>query len=126
MRAALTFAVAGFFFALGVHAGQAQDSKQVAQGAALYKEHCARCHGEDGRGGEGFATPIWGQGAQIRKFKDGGGLYEYNKLLMPFDNPNAISDQQKLAVIAYILANHELIGRRESIDGNRIRWLKIP
>ena len=39
------------------------------------------CHGENGRGGQGYANPIWGAGAQIKKFKNAQGLFEYHQLL---------------------------------------------
>ncbi|WP_161988461.1 c-type cytochrome [Elioraea sp. Yellowstone] len=81
-------------------------SSQVERGRAVYAEACAVCHGEDGRGGAGFGNPIWGEGAQIRKFRHGAGLLEYNLTLMPFDDPTRVSDDDKLAVTAYILARH--------------------
>jgi cytochrome c len=31
-----------------------------AQGAALFEDECARCHGEGGDGGEGLAPPLTG------------------------------------------------------------------
>lgn len=81
-------------------------SPQVERGRAVYAETCAVCHGKDGRGGAGFAIPIWGEGAQIRKFRHGAGLLEYNLMLMPFDDPTRVSDDDKLAVTAYILVRH--------------------
>jgi cytochrome c len=84
-------------------------SSQVERGRAVYAETCAVCHGEDGRGGAGFGNPIWGEGAQIRKFRHAAGLLEYNLMLMPFDDPTRVSDEDKLAVTAYILARHGLI-----------------
>lgn len=84
-------------------------SSQVERGRAVYAETCAVCHGEDGRGGAGFGNPIWGEGAQIRKFRHAAGLLEYNLMLMPFDDPTRVSDADKLAVTAYILARHGAI-----------------
>jgi mono/diheme cytochrome c family protein len=81
-------------------------SSQVERGRTVYAEACAVCHGEDGRGGAGYGNPIWGEGAQIRKFRHGAGLLEYNLMLMPFDDPTRVSDDDKLAVTAYILARH--------------------
>ncbi len=107
-------------------AASAQDSPQVAQGAELFKQHCARCHGANGQGGEGFATPLWGKQSQIKKFKTADELYEYNVGVMPFDNPAAINEKQKLAVIAFILANHEVIKRNETIDEKKLPKLNLP
>lgn len=87
----------------------AQQSDQVRDGARLYAETCAVCHGADGRRGAGYQTPIWGQGAQIRRFETAMGLFEYNQMLMPFDDPSRLTDEQKWAITAYMLANHGTI-----------------
>lgn len=86
-----------------------QQSTQVREGARLYAEACALCHGEDGRRGAGFQSPIWGQGAQIRRFETALGLFEYNQMLMPFDDPSRLSDEQKWAIVAFLLASHGTI-----------------
>lgn len=104
----------------------AQDSSQVTQGAALFKQHCARCHGANGQGGEGFATPLWGKQSQIKKFKTADELYEYNVGVMPFDNPGVIDEKQKLAIVAFILANHEVIKRNETVDEKKLPKLNLP
>jgi mono/diheme cytochrome c family protein len=87
----------------------AQQSAQVREGARLYAEACAICHGEDGRRGAGFQSPIWGQGAQIRRFETAQGLFEYNQMLMPFDDPSRLTDEQKWAIVAFLLASHGAI-----------------
>lgn len=69
-------------------------------------ENCAACHGDDGQRGAAYQTPIWGARAQIRKFETALGLFEYNQLTMPFNDPNQINDVEKLAIVAFILANH--------------------
>jgi mono/diheme cytochrome c family protein len=69
-------------------------------------ENCAACHGEDGQRGAAYQTPIWGPRAQIRKFETALGLFEYNQLTMPFNDPNQINDVEKLAIVAFLLANH--------------------
>lgn len=102
------------------------DSAQVAEGARLYAETCAICHGAEGRGGQGYPNPIWGDGAQIRKFSHAQGLFEYNQMLMPFDDPTKLDNDQKWAVIAYILANHGVMAREDEIDPAQARGIAIP
>jgi mono/diheme cytochrome c family protein len=94
--------IAGFSAALGTTA----PSRQVAEGQRRYMENCAACHGDDGQRGAAYQTPIWGPRAQIRKFETALGLFEYNQLTMPFNDPNQINDVEKLAVVAFLLANH--------------------
>lgn len=103
------FAVAFAAFVSGsvaLAAAGGERSPQVSHGARLYAEHCAACHGDDGRAGAGFQTPIWGTGAKIARFEHAMGLFEYNQMMMPFDDPTKLSDEDKWAVTAYILANH--------------------
>ncbi|MDW8469784.1 MAG: cytochrome c [Burkholderiales bacterium] len=82
---------------------------QVARGAALYEAHCAVCHGQNGRGGQGFPRPIWGPGHDLRKFATAQGLFEYLQLTMPFDDPQKLNDAEKLAVVAFLLARNAAI-----------------
>ncbi len=84
-------------------AGLAQGPAQAAEGAGLYQQHCAACHGADGRGGQGFPRPIWGAGHDLKKFGTAQGLFEYMQLLMPFDDPRKLDDAQKLALVAFLL-----------------------
>ncbi len=84
-------------------------SPQVTKGGELYMEFCSLCHGEDGKRGAGFQTPIWGAGSLIAsKFGNVQGLVDY-MLLMPFNDPALLDDTQKLAVVAYMMANHGAI-----------------
>lgn len=79
---------------------------QVQAGAKLYQQHCSLCHGVVGRDATVFPRPIWGPGHDIAKFGNSKGLFEYLQLMMPFDNPAKISDADKLAIGAYMLARN--------------------
>ena len=94
--------VVGFSAASGTMA----PSRQVSEGQQLYMENCAACHGDDGQRGAAYQTPIWGARAQIRKFETALGLFEYNQIAMPFNDPNQINDVEKLSIVAFLLANH--------------------
>ncbi len=63
-----------------------------------------------GSAGRASRTPIWGEGALISKFGNAQGMIDY-MLLMPFNDPTLLDDTQKLAVVAYMLANHGAIPR---------------
>lgn len=93
----------------------AQDSAQVAKGKELYAEFCTLCHGVDGKRGEGFQTPIWGEGSLIApKFGNAQSLIDYMQI-MPFNDPTLLNETQKSAVVAYVLANHGAIPRSGEI-----------
>ena len=101
------------------------ESAQITEGARIYAEACAVCHGADGRGGAGYPNPIWGEGAQIRKFSHAQGLFEYNQLLMPFDDPTKLNNDEKWAVVVYILANHEIIAREGELSRDEASSIEI-
>lgn len=100
---------------VGVISARAQDSTQVATGKEIYVQFCTRCHGSDGKRGEGFQTPIWGEGSLIAsKFGNVQAMIDYMQI-MPFNDPALIDDTQRLAVVAYVLANHGTIPRNGEI-----------
>ncbi|MGL4438569.1 MAG: c-type cytochrome [Bosea sp. (in: a-proteobacteria)] len=102
-----------------------QESKQVTEGRGHYMETCQLCHGEDGKRGAGFQTPIWGQGALIAtKFVTAQGLIDYMQL-MPFNDPTILDDNQKLAVVAFVLANHGTIKPSDTLDPSKAASISI-
>lgn len=119
-------ALAGLVLAALPATAQPALSPQIASGQRLYAEYCAACHGEDGRRGAAFQTPIWGERTQIRKFNNAQGLFEYNQMMMPFDDPSRLSDEQKWAIVAYMLMNHGAIGREATLDAGTATSVRIP
>ncbi len=118
-------ALAGLALVVAAATGQPALSPQVAEGQRLYAEYCAACHGADGRRGAGFQTPIWGERTQIGKFNDALGLFEYNQLMMPFDDPTRLADAQKLAITAYMLANHGAMASDATLDAGNAATIRI-
>lgn len=107
-------------------AGEGGGSEQVRRGRAVFAAACSACHGETGRGGVGYANPIWGDGARIAKYKHAGALFEYNQLLMPFDDPTRVGDEAKWAVTAYILAEHGALPRDGTLGPDNAASVVIP
>jgi mono/diheme cytochrome c family protein len=77
---------------------------QVKRGAALYKDQCAACHGDDLRGndiipgvaGQAF-TGNW-QGKSL------GDLYDKIQMTMPALNPGSLTPEQTADLIALVLS----------------------
>jgi len=85
------------------------ETEQVRTGAKVYAQTCAMCHGDAGQGGALVKFPIAGAGHQLAKYKTALGLFEYNQMLMPFDDPGKINDEQKWAVTAWLLHRSGLL-----------------
>jgi mono/diheme cytochrome c family protein len=126
MRLALfAVPVLGLFVCVGTALGTGSPSRQVTEGQRLYMENCAACHGEDGQRGAAYQTPIWGPRAQIRKFETALGLFEYNQLTMPFNDPGQISDVEKLAIVAFLLANHGAMPASDTLEYGQAAGISV-
>ena len=84
---------------------------QLERGKQVYAQFCTQCHGVDGKRGEGYQTPIWGEGSLLAaKFVNAQNLNEYMQI-MPINDPNLINYTQRLDVTAYVLANHGALAK---------------
>ncbi|WP_442483667.1 c-type cytochrome [Aeoliella sp. SH292] len=76
----------------------------IKNGAAVYQDQCAVCHGDNGLGNED-GPPVWGP----RSYNQGAGLAQVPKLAswlkvaMPLGDPS-LTDQESLDLAAYINA----------------------
>lgn len=76
-------------------------------GEALFTEHCAQCHGEDGQGvqiGDKKAGPLWGpqswnDGAGAARVYTLAGMIRY---MMPYLNPGVLTDEEAQQIAAFI------------------------
>ena len=64
-------------------------------GAALYKQQCARCHGADGQGAKKYPKPLAGDLAVPQ-------LAEYLARTMPEDNPESLDPAEATAIAAFM------------------------
>jgi len=78
-----------------------------AKGAALFKENCTNCHGEDGQGvaiGDKKPGPLWGpdswnDGAGAARVYTLAGIIRYS---MPYLNPGKLTDEEAQQIAAFI------------------------
>ena len=74
------------------------------RGAAVYKQQCSTCHGEDGSGVAGILPALWGPAS----YNDGAGMNQVKKMAafvlrnMPQNNPGTLTSQQAYDVSAYV------------------------
>src|SRR5262249_28535373 len=109
-------------------------SGTAAQGAAIYAQKCAACHGENGRGGGPSALLI---GGPPRGSLDGGKtipnfwpyattLFDFIRRAMPYQAPGSLTAQEVYALTAYLLAGNRLIGETDVIDAQTLPKVKMP
>jgi mono/diheme cytochrome c family protein len=108
-------------------------SGKAADGAKIFAEKCALCHGDNGKGG------IAGEliGGPPKASLDGGKtianfwpasttLFDYIRRAMPYNAPRSLSDQEVYALTAYLLAANKLIGEGEEIDAKTLPKVMMP
>ncbi|WRI22089.1 c-type cytochrome [Pseudomonas canadensis] len=95
----------------------------LAQGAQVYQEQCAVCHGGEGQGqkvGEHYVMPpLWGKdsynwGAGMHRINTAASFIKHN---MPLGKGGSLSDQQAWDVAAYV-NSHERPQDPRFVDGS--------
>lgn len=91
------------------------EASPLLQGAALYQEACAYCHGSQGQGGVRLGAPqLWGKNNLIQNgaYATPAALATFIQRYMPLDpvngiNPGSLTRVQAQSVARYILSqNH--------------------
>jgi hypothetical protein len=104
-----------------------------AQGAPIFKQKCAACHGENGEGG--IAGPLIG--GPPRASLDGGKtianfypyattIFDYVRRAMPYAQPRSLTDQEVYALTAFLLARNKLIGENDTMNAETLPKVKMP
>jgi mono/diheme cytochrome c family protein len=104
-----------------------------AQGARIYAEKCAACHGENGKGGSNGALVGGGPLDRMEANKTISNfwaysttLYDYIRRAMPWPNPRTLSDDEVYALSAYILALNKIIGENDTMNAETLPKVRMP
>lgn len=109
----------------------------AAQGASVYRQHCASCHGNDLRGQKSIGAPalIGGRGTltgsrPIRTVESywpyATTLFDYVKRAMPLTAPGSLSDNQVYAVSAFILSQGGICVPADGLDAATLPRVLMP
>ena len=108
-------------------------SGTAADGAKVFADKCALCHGDHGQGGHA-ARLI---GGPPKASLDGGKmianywpyattLFDFIRRAMPFTQPRSLTDQEVYALCAYLLAANKLIGDNDAMNAQTLPQVKMP
>ena len=114
-------------------AGLPAGSGTPAQGAPIFAQKCAACHGENGKGG--IAAPLTNFAPKATL--DGGKsianfwpyattVFDFIRRAMPYNKPHSLNDQEVYALTAYVLRLNNLIGDKDVIDTKSLPKVKMP
>lgn len=103
--AAAAFLVVGTSSLAATSSGFTQ--KQAQQGASIYSQHCAQCHGAQLQGGAAPALSGSGWHASIgNRFNTSAKLLDYVSNNMPVNDPGGLSEEEYKSAVAFILARN--------------------
>ena len=108
-------------------------SGTMAQGAPIYAQKCAHCHGEQGKGAISAALvgapPIKSIDATktIANFWPyATTVFDYIRRAMPWTEPRSLTNDEVYALTAYILALNKIIGEQEVMNAQTLPRVKMP
>ena len=108
-------------------------SGTMAQGAPIFAQKCAHCHGEAGKGATNAALV----GAPPIKTIDAPRtianfwpyattVFDYIRRAMPWQSPRTLTNDEVYALTAYILALNKLIGENDVMNAETLPKVKMP
>jgi mono/diheme cytochrome c family protein len=123
-------------------AGLPAGSGTAAQGAAIFADYCALCHGDGGRGGvqakggAPFAPALVNDEKQVgidattttiaNYWPYAPTLFDYIRRAMPWTQPRSLTDEQVYALTAYIFAENKLIDPQLTINAQTLPKVSMP
>ena len=104
-----------------------------AQGAKIYAEKCAACHGENGKGGRSAALVGGGPLDRINVTKTIANywpyattVFDFTRRAMPWQAPRTLTNDEVYALTAYMLALNKLIGENDVMNAETLPKVKMP
>jgi cytochrome c len=130
-------------------AGLPQGRGTVAEGAQVYLSKCAMCHGATGAEGQSGPPPVgqpaaprlvgrdsgdgFGFGKDPKLVKTVGNywpyattVFDYVRRTMPLNAPGTLTNSEVYAVVAYLLAENQVIDKTAVMDSLTLPAVKMP
>jgi cytochrome c len=109
-------------------------SGTAKQGAPIYAQKCALCHGENGVNPAPGFLPMVGPSKfdrietmkTVPYYKYATTLYDVMRRSMPFPIPKTLTNEELYALSAYILWLNKIIGEDEVMDAKTLPLVKMP
>jgi cytochrome c len=128
--------LAGVFSIPPSGAGLPRGQGSVSQGATVYVQKCAACHGENLQGNKAIAAPalIGGRGTLTMKplktvesyWPYATTLFDYVKRAMPMNAPGSLNNDEVYAVSAYILQRAHIVSDDAVINATTLPAVQMP
>jgi mono/diheme cytochrome c family protein len=123
-------------------AGLPAGSGTSDQGAPIFADNCAACHGDGGRGATTTTSGAPAAPPVVSDVKRNGiddttltianywpyatTLFDYIRRAMPWTSPRSLTDDQVYALTAYILAQNKLIDAKQVVNAQTLPAVQMP
>jgi mono/diheme cytochrome c family protein len=106
-----------------------------AQGAMIFAQKCAGCHGEGGKGGSSRALvgapSLTEAGIEADKtignfWADPTTLFDYIRRAMPWPQPRTLSNEEVYSLCAYVFSLNKFIGENDTMNAQSLPKVKLP
>jgi mono/diheme cytochrome c family protein len=104
-----------------------------AQGAPVFAQKCAMCHGDAGKGATAASVVGGGPLDRIEAVKTIANfwgtpttVFDFIRRAMPWQQPRTLTSDEVYALTAYILAQNKIIGEKDVMDAKTLPQVKMP
>jgi cytochrome c len=110
-------------------------SGTAANGATVFADQCAACHGEGAKGGRNPALisdqPLTKGVIEANKtianfWAYSTTLFDYIRRAMPWQAPRTLTNDEVYSLVAYILAGNKIIGENDVMNAETLPKVKMP
>jgi cytochrome c len=109
-------------------------SGTAKQGAAIYSQKCALCHGENGVNPRPGIIPLVGPSKfdridtmkTVPYYKYATTLFDVMRRSMPYPMPKTLTNEELYALSAYILSLNKIIPEDAVMDAKSLPQVKMP
>jgi S-disulfanyl-L-cysteine oxidoreductase SoxD len=108
----------------------------AVEGAKVFAEKCALCHGEGGKGGAVVRAPLFGgrpvsSGIETPKtignfWGHATTVFDFTRRAMPWNQPRTLTADEIYATTAYLLFLNKIIGETDVMDAATLPKVKMP
>jgi S-disulfanyl-L-cysteine oxidoreductase SoxD len=127
--------------------GLPRGSGTAREGASVYAQKCAACHGANGEGGS--ADPLVGAqpksslpfGPEYERWRNGGPdvpftignywpyattIFDYVRRAMPATAPGSLTANETYSVVAWLLAKNDIIAESATVNAETLPRVQMP
>jgi len=114
--------------------GLPEGQGSVAEGEALYKQHCVSCHGQGGLGNSGdqlagaihTLTDEWPEKTIGTYWPYATTLFDFIRRSMPMTTPGSLTNNEVYALTGYLLYLNKIVEENTVMEAETLKGIKMP